>query len=581
MSQADVVILIAYLGAVVMLGLWLRRRASRDIDSYFLAGRRMSWWPLSMSGSVSTFDITGTMLIVSLFYKLGLKSMWFHWMWGFMMAAFLAAYMGKWIRRSNVLTGAEWMVTRFGADAGGQAARIAAALVAVVTMVAFVAYGASGIGKFASVYLPWNPQTCAIVIISVTSFYVILGGMEGVVITDVIQTVILCLGAVIITAIGFCQFDRAAVHSVVAPDWFSLSPVWTLDRLGRGDAHYLFGALVICWVSKGLLLNAGGPQQMYDFQRFLAARTPADAARAGAAWSFFLTWRWSLCMAICVLALVGFHDVTDPERVLPRVLKECLPAGLRGLVLAGLLAAFMSTFDSTINAGASYLVKDLYQPYCRPGAGRRELMWASYLASVVIVALGLGMMGAFGGRIETAFTWIMMILGAGVLMPNVLRWYWWRFNGWGYAAGTIAGVAAALLQLTFFSGQPEYVAFPVIALVGLAVSLVVTWLTSATADATLCRFYRTVMPGGHWRPVESKIRREKPDFKRGERFGPAVLNTLLGIVAVFSLYMAPIEFVLHRFGRLALWLALLTTAVVCLYHTWYRPLRASEAGSDG
>ena len=118
MSLLDIGIIVAYFAVVIGLGFWYQKRASENLESYFLSGRSMHWWALAMSGSVSTFDITGTMWIVSLLFLLGMKSMWIHWMWGVMMGAFFMAYMGKWVRRSNVLTAAEWMVTRFGSDTG-------------------------------------------------------------------------------------------------------------------------------------------------------------------------------------------------------------------------------------------------------------------------------------------------------------------------------------------------------------------------------------------------------------------------------------------------------------------------------
>ena len=129
-----------------------------------------------MSGSVSNFDITGTMWIVTLIALFGMKSMWNHWMWGFLMGAFFLAYMGKWVRRSRVMTGAEWMLTRFGAGAAGRTARAAYTLMAVVTVVAFVGYAFQGIGKFASIYVGVDPKTCAAVVFAVTTLYVLLGG---------------------------------------------------------------------------------------------------------------------------------------------------------------------------------------------------------------------------------------------------------------------------------------------------------------------------------------------------------------------------------------------------------------------
>jgi len=133
MVSIDYGIIAFYFMIVISLGFWYKKRASKNLDSYFLAGKNIHWLPLAMSGSVSTFDITGTMWIVSILFVLGMKSMWHHWMWGVFMAAFFMAYMGKWVRRSNVMTAAEWMQTRFGDDKGGRLARTTYALMATPT----------------------------------------------------------------------------------------------------------------------------------------------------------------------------------------------------------------------------------------------------------------------------------------------------------------------------------------------------------------------------------------------------------------------------------------------------------------
>jgi len=448
MDPFDYAIIIIYFAVVIGIGFAYQRIASRNLDSYFLGGKSMHWLAMAMSGSVSTFDITGTMWIVTIIYLFGMKSMWNHWMWGFLMAAFFMSYMGKWVRRSNVMTGAEWMVTRFGSGRDGQTARLAYTLMAVVTLTAFVGYAFQGIGKFASEYITFGltPEqaapVCAILIFSITTLYVLLGGLHSVVITNVIQTVILTVASILIAAVAFGKLGMFTPEELTAklPDGFtSLAPTWEVDVPPEADVGYtgyhLFGALVIVWVIKGLLLNAGGPGQMYDFQLFLATKNPRDASKLGAAWSGFLIVRWAMCMGIALLALTGLVAATgstdnagfDAERVMPVVLREHLWPGVRGLVIAGLLAAFMSTFSATVNAAASYIVRDIWQPLAKVGSDNRKTIWASYVATVGVVIVGT-LMGMSVKSIGQIWNWIMMELGAAFVIPNVLRWYWWRIN---------------------------------------------------------------------------------------------------------------------------------------------------------
>lgn len=571
MILIDYLFIILYFVLVLGAGFLYRKRASSNLESYFLGNNRMHWLALAMSGSVSTFDITGTMWIVSMLFILGMKSLWIHWMWGWMMGAFFLAYIGKWVRRSNVMTGAEWMITRFGNDRGGKVARTAYALMAVVTLASFIGYAFQGIGKFASVYLPLSPTACALLIIGITTLYVLVGGLYSVVVTDVIQTVILTIAGVLIAGVAFYHLSPDALHKLLPAGWESLTPAWRLPEMaGTADSQYeWFGALVMVWVIKGILLNAGGPAQMYDFQRFLAARDDRDAAKIGAAWSLFLVVRWGMAIAIVLLALSGITDANDPEKVMPLVLQEYLPPGIRGIVIAGLLAAFMSTFSSTVNSGASYIVRDFWQPFFRPHADQKSLVKSGYVATVGIVLFGI-LIGFQATSIHQIWSWMMMALGAGVVMPNVLRWYWWRLNGWGYAAGTAAGILFSLVAL-FLPDLPMYVVFPIIVTASLATSITVSFTGPIVDPEVLESFYTTVHPFGMWKPVRKKLRVSgRLENRSHEGAGLSILNVILGMIAILGLYLAPMYFVGHWFLYAALCLGTAATASIALYFTWYR-----------
>ena len=599
MSPVDYVIILLYFAVVIGLGFWYQKRASENLQAYFLGGKGIHWLALAMSGSVSNFDITGTMWIISILYVLGIKSMWHHWMWGFLMGAFFLGYMGKWVRRSNVMTAAEWMKTRFGSDAGGRLARTAYALMAVLTLASFVGYAYQGIGKFASVYIPLEllarhtsiplfqhiltehePDCLAVLIIGITTLYVVLGGLYSVVVTDVVQTIILTLGSIIIACIAWSHMTPELM-SGLPENWSSLSVPWRIEGFaGTENAQFeLFGVLVIVWIVKGLMLNAGGPAQMYDFQRFLAARDSRDAAKIGAAWSIFLIVRWAMAIGIALLALTGVTGVTDSEKVMPLVLLKFLPAGLRGIVIAGLLAAFMSTFSSTVNSGASFIVRDLWQPYLRPNAGERQSVRFSYIATILLVLIGLGI-GTQATSIAQIWSWMMMALGAGVVVPNVLRWYWWRMNGWGYALGTLGGILLSLVAL-FFPDAPSYYTFPLICAASLIASIAVSLVTRATDDEILVSFYKSVRPFGLWKPIAAKAGLSRQELScKSESMSRTIVNVLLAMLAITGLYLFPMYLVGHWYLYSALWLVLAIAAVVALKYTWYQFLPAPGENAD-
>jgi SSS family solute:Na+ symporter len=511
------------------------------------------------------------------------------------MAAFFMAYMGKWVRRSNVMTAAEWMKTRFGNDTGGRLARTTYALMAVLTLASFIGYAYQGIGKFASVYISLEPlagylsspglahfitghqaDILAIIIITITTIYVIMGGLYSVVVTDVFQTIILTVGSIFIAYIAWSKLTPDLLGTLPS-DWTSLSIPWRIESMaGTAGAEFeFFGALVIVWVLKGLLLNAGGPAQLYDFQRFLAARNPRDAAKVGAAWSFFLVVRWAMTIGIALLALVGITGVTDSEKVMPVVLMQYLPTGIRGLVIAGLLAAFMSTFSSIVNSGASFIVRDFWQPYFRPQATDKETVRMSYFASLFVVIIGLAI-GFNATSISQIWSWIMMALGAGVVVPNVLRWYWWRLNGWGYSIGTLGGILLSLIAL-FLPDLPMYVVFPLICLSSFLMSIIVSLTTSPVNEEILVNFYNSVRPFGLWKNIRRKSGLSVHELSlKSENGWIAVFNVIIAMCAISGMYLAPMFLVGHWYGKSIFWLIIVIVSITILKFSWYDNLPPKE-----
>ena len=563
MDLLDYLILLAYLSFLSFLGLFVRKTAASSLQSYFLANHKLSWIYLAMSGSVSNFDIAGTMFITSLLFLLGMKSMWVHMMWGVFMGAFFMAYMGRWVRSSQVLTPAEWMRFRFGNGNGGKLAQLSYAIMAIVTLTASIGYAFQGVGKFASVYLPFSPSTCALFIMGFTTFYASLGGFRAVVFSDVIQTVILSISAIIISGIAWYSLEPA--QNYLDLSWASLIPPFTTDVPG----FELFGLLVLAWGIKGILLNLGGPGQMYDFQRFLATKNPAEAAKTGAAWSLFLIVRWPMCMGIALLALNGIEQgIQDPEKVMPLVFSQYLPSGIRGFVLTGFFAAFMSTFSSVVNSGASFLVKDIWQEHFAPSASNQQLIKASYAASFIIVLAGVTS-GLFAESITQIWNWIMMALGSGVIVPNVLRWYWWRMNGWGYSAGLLSGMISAFYGL-YTSQLNTHELFLICTVSSSFTSIMVSYLTPPVDLKTLVKFYQSVRPFGAWKEVRARM--PEQTMTAPETFPLSIFNVCLGIIVITGLYIGPMYFVGQWYEMSLLFISLSICASVILYFTWYQKI---------
>lgn len=426
----DIAIMIGYIVAVIVMGWLLSKRASKDLDAYFLAGRSLPWWVIGTSHGASGFDITGTMWFVAMVFTYGVKAAFMPWIWPLFDRIFRQVYLGSWIRRSNVLTGAEWMRTRFGRKLGGNLSHISVVVYALVATVAFLAYAFQGIGKFADVFFPWDlawwhfssADTYALIILAVTTAYLLLGGWYSVVLTDLVQFALLTIASVFIAWVAMSRVSPEALRAAVPDGWFDLLPNWKLNMDWRGlidglntkiygtaeqggDGFSLFGVVVMMMLLRGLLVSMAGPTPGYGMQHQLSTRNPREAALENWWMSIVqLAPRSLMIVGIAVLGVVFFSgDINsmvaqsmaqdgkaafDFEKVLPFVIRDFVPVGLVGVLMAGLLAAFMSTFDSTVNAGAAYVVNDIYRRYVKPDATAKRYVRLGYGASVLLVVVG-------------------------------------------------------------------------------------------------------------------------------------------------------------------------------------------------
>ena len=601
----DLAIIVIYFVTVILIGLWVSRRGSKDLNSYFLGGKSLPWYLLGISDASGMFDISGTMWLVYILFVYGLKSLWLPWLWPVFNQIFLMMFLSKWLRRSNVLTGAEWIQTRFGRDRGANLAHLSVVFFALVNVVAFLAYAFKGIGKFASVMLPWhftNQSTglfsdaniYALIIMGLTSLYAIKGGMISVVITEVMQFTILTVTSIAIGIIAVWKVSPEMIHKAIPAGWLNpffgwkLNLDWTgiLDQVNaaiKSDGNEMFGIMFGLMFFKGILASLAGPAPNYDMQRILATRNPREASLMNGMVNLALYFpRYLMITGITVLALafcmtdLRAMDKPDFELLLPTVLRDYIPAGILGLLLAGLLAALMSNFAATLNAAPAYIVNDIYKRFFNPNmAPKSQVRW-SRIASVVVLIIGV-LFGALTTSITEVMMWIVGGLYGGYVMANVLKWYWWRFNGYGYFWGMMAGLLSAMFVPSLATLLQIHVAntlylFPVILGCSVAGCLLGTFLTKPEDDAVLKNFYQTVNPWGFWAPIREKVMRENPSFRPNPDFTKDCANVIVGIVWQLSLTALPIYLVLREWPWVGSIAALLAVTSVFLKFNWYDKL---------
>ena len=594
----DLSIIVAYIVVTLVIGFWIAHRASKSLRSYFLGGNEIPWYLLGVSNASGMFDISGTMWLVYLLFVYGLKSIWIPWLWPVFNQIFLMVFLSVWLRRSGVMTGAEWIKFRFGESRGAHLAHISVVVFALLNVIAFLAYAYIGIGKFAATFLPWqlsadparNVTYYGLLIVALTTLYVVKGGMYSVVFTEVLQAVLKTVACIWVAVIAMQRVTPEMIAAVTPAGWHTPWFGWHLGldwsklmpaagtRIAQ-DGWEIFTAFFMMTLFKGVLASAAGPAPNYDMQRVLSTKTPRDAAKmSGLVTVVLMVPRYMLIAGLTVLALAFYSqqlnamgDKVDFELILPFAMRNFIPTGLLGLLIAALLAAFMATYSATVNAAPAYIVNDIYKRYLRPNEDQRTYVRMSYIASIAVVVVGTAI-GLFVGSLNTIIQWIVTALYGGYAASNVLKWYWWRFNSYGYFWGMVGGILGALLVPLLMPGVTPIFAFPVIFIVSLAGCVAGTLTTPPDDEAVLKAFYLKVRPWGFWRPIHDAVAREHPGLQANKNFGRDVFNIVVGIIWQSAQIALGIYIVLKDWRAVGICVATVLVTSTILKINWYDKL---------
>jgi len=602
LALIDILIIVGYLVLSVLIGFFVAKKASKNLQNYFLGGNQIPWWMLGLSNASGMFDISGTMWTVAILFVYGLKSAWIPWLWPVWNQIFVMIFLGIWLRRSQTMTGAEWINFRFGEGRGAKLSHIIVVIFAIISVIGFIAYGFIGLGKFAVTFFPWDlsfnfiglyiesAHSYALIIIAITTLYVIKGGMYSVVGTEVVQFVIMTIACIVVSYIAITQTSAEQISAAVPEGWKTLWFGWnldldwsdTLDSVNyfiTNDDYNLFGLVIIMMVFKGIFASLAGPVPSYDMQRVLATRSPAESAKmSGLTPLVLFPPRYLMIASLTVLALVYFSPVIknmgndiDFEMILPYALSNFVPAGVLGLILAGLSAAFMSTFAAFINAAPAYLVNDIYKKYINPDASSKRYVRMSYISSLGIVIIGV-ILGFFIQDIDSITKWIVASLYGGYAAANVLKWIWWRFNGYGYFWGMLFGLIGSLIAPRIFPGVFDLYVFPGILVFAFIGSFLGTWLSKPEDDETLMNFYKKTRPWGFWKPIYRKVKAQDPEFKRNKNLGRDAFNVVIGIIWQMTLVVGPIYLIIREWDEMSITILVFLITSFILKKTWWDKL---------
>ena len=514
MQFVDWSIVAFYLILTMGLGLYLSRKASNSIEDFFVSGRSLPWWLAGISMAATTFSIDTPLLIAGIVGSQGIVGNWLWWSFGISHLTMIYIFARMW-RRSDVITDAELTEIRYGGNTAAVLRGVKAFIFAIPMNCIGIGYAMLGMVKVVDALEIWQglgieaDDTSLKIwsVIGVSLFVLVyagLAGLWGVVATDFFQFVLALVGAILVAVIALDSIG--GIHVLVEKvsqlpdrDYLALVPI----TLG-GDGGFLSfsknAGITFSAFSANIFIqwwawrrSDGGGEFV---QRFAAAKNETEAEKA--AWMFNImhyvvrTWPWII---VALVAVVVFPDLTDKELGYPKLMLEYLSPGLLGLVVASLVAAFMSTVSTSINWGASFITNDLYRRFIQPDASQEQLVFVGRMSSVLVTALGA--IAAFVAQdIGTVFQLIIAI-GTGSGLVLVLRWFWWRVNA---AAELTAIVSSFFIGMATSIGplRIEDYGIRVITITVVVCSLwiAVMFLTPPESEETLDRFYRRVRPGG-------------------------------------------------------------------------------------
>lgn len=554
----DWIIVIGYLVAAIVIGVLLSKKATHNIASYFVSGRNLPWWLLGTSMVATTFAADTPLAVSGLVISQGIAGNWYWWSGVFsgMLGVFLYSHL--W-RRAEVITDTELVELRYSGKSAAFLRGFRAVYFSIVYNCIVMGWVNLAMAKILSetVGLPKLQATGLCFLITV--IYTASAGLWGVVVTDFFQFAIAMFGAIIMAVIVVTKIGGMSVILSKLQDIYGIDRAADMVKLVPLDSALIpFGFFLIYiglqWWSTGNT-DGGG----YFAQRMLAAKNELHA-KIGFLWGniahyILRSWPWVVCgLAAAVVYYkiepatgklvyaVGekIGQVADPEVGYIKLMLDYLPLGLRGLMLASFVAAYMSTIDTQLNWGSGYLINDFYKRFIVKNASEKHYVVASIIATVFIALCGAGMtllMSSISGA------WFLLTaINAGIGVVYLLRWYWWRVSAYSEIAAMFSAFVVAFVLFKFTK-----VRFPVSLLYSVPITLIVwltvTLLTPPVEKEKLVQFYKKVRPGG---PGWKKIACEIPGCEHDKIGTHRFIGWLCGIVAVYCVMLGVGDLLLHK-----------------------------------
>ncbi|CAM1373306.1 Na+:solute symporter [Tenacibaculum litopenaei] len=576
LTTLDYCIIACFFAIVLAIGIIVSKQSGKNSNEYFLSGRNMPWWLLGLSMVATTFSTDTPNLVTDIVRNNGVAGNWV-W-WAFLVTGLLTVFVyAKLWRKSNVTTDIEFYELRY----GGKPARFLRQLRAVYLGIVFNVMAMAAVTlaaiKIGEIMLGLTPEETIIYAGTITVLFSAIGGFKGVVYTDFLLFFVAMAGAIgaawyLVNLPEVGGLERLVNHEAIV-DKLAILPDFS-------DTEALISLLIIPfavqWWSAwypGAEPGGGG----YIAQRMLAAKDENHAIGA----TFFFNimhyalrpWPWIL---VALASLIVYPDLASIQEAFPNVSPDKLghdsaysamltklPSGLLGIVLASLVAAYMSTISTHLNWGASYIVNDLYKRYLNPEANEKKLVGVGRISTVILMIFS----AYFALKLQNAIQLfnIILMFGAGTGLIFILRWFWWRINAWSeISAMFVSGIISLLINFTSVGTllfQPEtgifpgWMKFPLIVLITTIAWIVVTFLTQPESKETLYAFYQRIQPGKRgWSPILTQAQEENINIvtEKGTSLPQGILAMLLGIAVIYFCMFATGNWLYGNYGLASL-----------------------------
>jgi len=580
LTSLDWLIVVVSLAVSFAPAVWMARRAGSSTAEFFTSGRAAPWWLVGVSMVATTFSTDTPNLVTNLVREGGVAANW-AW-WAFLLTGMTTVffYARLW-RRLGVLTDLEFYELRYSGPAATWVRGFRAIYLGVLFNVVIMAAVNLAAAKIANVLLGWSMGQTLLVCSVINVAFAATSGLWGVLVTDFLQFGIAMGGSFAAAvyalkhpAVGgldglFARLDPAVLSLV--PDfsnWEVAVPVFIVP-------------LTVQWWSTWYPGSEPGGGS-YIAQRMLAARSERDAMAGtllfNAAHYALRPWPWII---VALASMIVFPEVADIRRALPHVdpsmvgndmaysaMLTFLPPGVLGLMVAGLLAAYVSTISTHLNWGTSYLVHDLYRRFLRPDADERHYVLAGRIVTAALMVAAASLTLVLDSA-RTTFN-LLLSIGAGTGLLYLLRWFWWRINAW----SEIAAMASSfVLALGLFVAERRGVVIPahlsLIATVAIttAVWLAATWMTAPTDRQTLRRFYELARPAG---PGWAAVRRECGNLAPFDDLRAGFVGWVASCVFVYSALFGTGHLLMGHSDRGVLSLVIMVISGVTMWRSMAR-----------